>query len=389
MNAPSSPGSTAENETSNQALHLTMFLKKMAEEKASDMFITVGAPLVIKKDGKLHALSRALSSEDARALVISVMDPKQRGEFEKTHEANFAIGLTGVGRFRVSAFYQRGQVGMVVRRIETTIPKLEELDLPPVLKEISLTKRGIVLMVGATGTGKSTTLAAMVGYRNRHTSGHIITIEDPIEFVHAHHGCVVTQREIGVDTDSWETALKNTLRQAPDVILIGEIRTRESMDHAIAFAETGHLVLATLHANNANQTLDRILNFFPEDRRNQLLMDLSLNLKAVCAQQLIPKKSGGRKAILEIMLNTPLVEEKIRRGEVSVLKSIMKDSELQGMKTFDGALIEAYFKNEIEYEDAIRYADSQNEVRLAVKLSTAGGKGALGGGLNGVELDEK
>lgn len=278
---------------------------------------------------------------------------------------------------------------MVVRRIETTIPKLEEMDLPPILKDVSLTKRGIVLMVGATGTGKSTTLAAMVGYRNRHTSGHIITIEDPIEFVHAHHGCVVTQREIGVDTDSWETALKNTLRQAPDVILIGEIRTRESMDHAIAFAETGHLVLATLHANNANQTLDRILNFFPEDRRNQLLMDLSLNLKAVCAQQLIPKKSGGRKAILEIMLNTPLVEEKIRRGEVSVLKSIMKDSEVQGMKTFDGALIEAYFNGEIEYEDAIRYADSQNEVRLAIKLSRAGGKNALGSGLNGVELDEK
>ena len=373
-------------ETENQ---LGAFLRHMAEEKASDMFVTANAPVAIKKDGKLVSLSEPITAEGSRTLVLSAMNPKQRAEFESTHECNFAIGMSGVGRFRVSAFYQRNSVGMVIRRIETTIPKLEELDLPEVLREISMTKRGIVLVVGATGTGKSTTLAAMIGYRNRRSSGHIITIEDPIEFVHAHHGCVVTQREVGVDTDSWEAALKNTLRQAPDVILIGEIRTRESMDHAIAFAETGHLVLATLHANNANQTLDRVINFFPEERRHQLLMDLSLNLKAVVAQQLVPRKDGGRKAVLEILINTPFVADKIREGKVDALKEIMKDQEKAGMKSFDRALVQAYEEGAIKYEDALHYADSQNEVRLAIKLAQGAPGAGLGRGLGGMSLEDQ
>lgn len=270
-------------------IDFTSFLKLMAHQKASDLFITSGMPPAIKVHGKISPITQTpLTAQQSRDLVLNVMTPSQREEFEKTHECNFAIGVSGVGRFRVSCFYQRNQVGMVLRRIETRIPTVEELSLPPVIKTLAMTKRGIIIFVGATGTGKSTSLAAMIGYRNQNSTGHIITIEDPIEFVHKHEGCIITQREVGIDTDSWENALKNTLRQAPDVIMIGEVRTREGMDHAIAFAETGHLVLCTLHANNANQAMDRIINFFPEDRRNQLLMDLSLNLKGVVAQQLIP-----------------------------------------------------------------------------------------------------
>ncbi|MBZ0172010.1 MAG: PilT/PilU family type 4a pilus ATPase, partial [Phycisphaerales bacterium] len=295
----------------------------------------------------------------------------------------------GVGRFRVSCFYQRNQVGMVLRRIETKIPSVDELNLPPIVKTLAMTKRGLIIFVGATGTGKSTSLAAMIGYRNQNSSGHIITIEDPIEFVHKHEGCIITQREVGIDTDTWEAALKNTLRQAPDVILIGEVRTREGMDHAIAFAETGHLCLCTLHANNANQALDRIINFFPEDRRSQLLMDLSLNMKGVVAQQLIPTPDGkGRKVAMEILLGTPLVQDYIREGEIHKLKEVMKESTNLGMKTFDQALFELYQAGEITYEDALRYADSQNEVRLKIKLAQGGDARTLAAGLDGVEVAE-
>ncbi len=371
-------------------IDFTSFLKLMAHKKASDMFITAGAPPSMKVHGKLTPITQApLSPQQSRDLVLSVMTPSQREEFEKTHECNFAIGVSGVGRFRVSCFYQRNQVGMVLRRIETKIHTVEELSLPPVIKTLAMTKRGIIIFVGATGTGKSTSLAAMIGYRNLNSTGHIITIEDPIEFVHKHEGCIVTQREVGIDTDSWENALKNTLRQAPDVIMIGEVRTREGMDHAIAFAETGHLCLCTLHANNANQAMDRIINFFPEDRRSQLLMDLSLNLKGVVAQQLIPTPDGkGRRVAMEILLGTPLVQDYIRDGEVHKLKEIMKESTNLGMKTFDQALFELYQAGEITYEDALRYADSQNEVRLRIKLAQGGDAHTLSQGLDGVELLE-
>jgi twitching motility protein PilU len=298
--------------------------------------------------------------------------------------------MQGVGRFRVSCFYQRNQVGMVLRRIETRIPTVEELSLPAIIKTLAMTKRGIIIFVGATGTGKSTSLAAMIGYRNQNSTGHIITIEDPIEFVHKHEGCIVTQREVGIDTDSWEMALKNTLRQAPDVIMIGEVRTRETMEHAIAFAETGHLVLCTLHANNANQALDRILHFFPEDRRPQLLMDLSLNLKGVVAQQLIPTPDGkARKVAMEVMLGTPLVQDYIRDGEIHKLKEVMKESTNLGMRTFDQSLFELYQSGEISYEDALRHADSANEVRLRIKLAQGGDAHTLSQGLDGVELLEQ
>lgn len=369
---------------------LTNFLRLMAQQRASDLFITAGMVPAMKVAGKLQPVGQEpLTPQESRDLVLSVMNPMQREEFEKTHECNFAIGLAGVGRFRVSAFYQRNQVGMVLRRIEMKIPTIEELMLPPVMKTLAMTKRGIVLFVGATGSGKSTSLAALVGYRNKNSSGHIITIEDPIEFVHRHEGCIITQREVGVDTDSWENALKNTLRQAPDVIMIGEIRTREGMDHAIAFAETGHLVLATLHANNANQAMDRIINFFPEERRSQLLMDLSLNLKGVVAQQLVPTVDGkGRRAALEILLGTPLVQDYLRDGEIHKLKEVMKDSTQQGMKTFDQALFELYQGGNISYEDALRFADSQNEVRLKIKLAQGGDARTLAQGLDGVEISE-
>ncbi|UTA55977.1 PilT/PilU family type 4a pilus ATPase [Lysobacter soli] len=360
----------------------------MAHQKASDLFITAGMPPSMKVHGKIAPITpNALTPQQSRDMVLNVMNPQQREEFEKTHECNFAIGVAGVGRFRVSCFYQRNQVGMVLRRIETKIPTVEELNLPPVIKTLAMTKRGIIIFVGATGTGKSTSLAAMIGYRNLNSTGHIITIEDPIEFVHKHEGCIITQREVGIDTDSWEAALKNTLRQAPDVIMIGEVRTREGMDHAIAFAETGHLVLCTLHANNANQAMDRIINFFPEDRRQQLLMDLSLNLKGVVAQQLIPTPDGkGRRVAMEILLGTPLVQDYIRDGEIHKLKEVMKESVQLGMKTFDQALFELYQAGEISYEDALRYADSQNEVRLRIKLAQGGDAKTLAAGLDGVEL---
>ncbi len=370
------------------SIDFTSFLKLMAHKKASDLFITAGVPPSIKVQGKVSAITQSpLTPQQSREMVLNVMSPSQREEFEKTHECNFAIGAAGVGRFRISCFYQRNQVGMVLRRIETKIPTVEELGLPVILKSLAMTKRGIIICVGATGTGKSTTLAAMIGYRNLNSTGHIITIEDPIEFVHKHEGCIITQREVGIDTDSWENALKNTLRQAPDVIMIGEVRTREGMDHAIAFAETGHLVFCTLHANNANQAIDRIINFFPEERRNQLLMDLSLNLKAIIAQQLIPSPDGKeRRVAMEILLGTPLVQDYIRDGEVHKLKEVMKESTLLGMKTFDQSLFDLYQDGEISYEDAIRYADSSNEVRLKIKLAQGGDARTLSQGMDGVEI---
>jgi twitching motility protein PilU len=366
------------------------FLKLMVHKKGSDLFITAGIPPSMKVNGRIQPITQApLTPQQSRDMVLNVMTPMQREEFEKTHECNFAISMQGVGRFRVSCFYQRNQVGMVLRRIETRIPTVEELSLPPIIKTLAMTKRGLIMFVGATGTGKSTSLAAMIGYRNMNSTGHIITIEDPIEFVHKHEGCVVTQREVGIDTDSWEAALKNTLRQAPDVILIGEVRTRETMEYAIAFAETGHLVLCTMHANNSNQALDRIIHFFPEDRRPQLLMDLSLNLKGVVAQQLIPTPDGkARRVAMEILLGTPLVQDYIRDGEIHKLKEVMKESTNLGMKTFDQALFELYQSGEISYEDALRHADSANEVRLRIKLSQGGDAHTLSQGLDGVELVE-
>ena len=372
------------------SIDFTSFFKLMAHKKASDLFITAGVPPSMKVQGKVSAITQSpLTPQQSREMVLNVMSPSQREEFEKTHECNFAIGAAGVGRFRVSCFYQRNQVGMVLRRIETKIPTIEELSLPIILKSLAMTKRGVIICVGATGTGKSTTLAAMIGYRNLNSTGHIITIEDPIEFVHKHEGCIITQREVGIDTDSWENALKNTLRQAPDVIMIGEVRTREGMDHAIAFAETGHLVFCTLHANNANGALDRIINFFPEERRGQLLMDLSLNLKAIIAQQLIPTPDGKeRRVALEILLGTPLVQDYIREGEIHKIKEVMKESTLLGMKTFDQSLFELYQAGEISYEDALRYADSSNEVRLKIKLAKGGDAGTLSQGMDGVEIAE-
>ena len=372
------------------SIDFTSFLKLMAHKKASDLFVTAGIPPSMKVHGKISPITQnPLTPQQSRDLVLNVMSPSQREEVEKTHECQFAIGVSGVGRFRVSCFYQRNQVGMVLRRIETKIPTIEELNLLPVIKTLAMTKRGLIIFVGATGTGKSTSLASMIGYRNQNSSGHIITIEDPIEFVHKHEGCIITQREVGIDTDSWEAALKNTLRQAPDVIMIGEVRTREGMDHAIAFAETGHLCLCTLHANNANQAMDRIINFFPEDRRNQLLMDLSLNIKGVVAQQLVPTPDGkGRCVAMEVLLGTPLVQDYIRDGEIHKLKEVMKESTQLGMRTFDQSLFELYQAGSISYEDALRYADSANEVRLKIKLSQGGDAHTLAQGMDGVELVE-
>lgn len=366
-------------------------LKLMVSKKASDLFITAGMPPSIKVNGKLKPVSQTtLTPDQARDIVYSVMNDNQRAEFERTNECNFAISASGVGRFRASAFVQRNFAGMVLRRIETRIPTIDELNLPPILKNLSMVKRGLVIFVGATGTGKSTSLASIIGYRNQNSTGHIITIEDPIEFVHQHAGCIITQREVGIDTSDYGVALKNTLRQAPDVILIGEVRSRETMDYAIAFAETGHLCLCTLHANNANQALDRIINFFPEDRRDQLFMDLSLNLKAIVAQQLLPRADGkGRRVAVEVLVNTPLAADLIRKGEVHKLKDLMKRSGQQGMRTFDQALYELYSNNEISYDDALQYADSANEVRLMIKL----GKGdpeKFAEAMDGVSLlDEK
>ena len=349
-------------------------LKLMVDKGASDLFITEGMPPSIKVNGKVIPVGKTkLTGEASLELVESIMNDKQRVEYGETKELNFAIETDAVkgARFRVSAFYQRNHAGMVLRRIETVIPTTEELLLPPILNELVMTKRGIIIFVGATGTGKSTSLAAMIGYRNRNSKGHIISIEDPIEFVHQHAGCIITQREVGIDTDSFDVALKNTLRQAPDVILIGEIRTRETMDAAISFAETGHLVLATLHANNANQALDRIQHFFPADRHDQLWMDLSLNLRAILAQQLLPTADGtGRRAVVEILINTPLVSDHIRTGEVHKIKELMSRSKELGMCTFDQALYELYVQDVITYDDAIASADSKNDLRLMIKLQS-------------------
>ncbi len=345
-------------------------LRAMVAKKASDLFITAGFPPAFKLDGKMTPVSnQSLTPQHTQELARALMNDKQAQEFEASRECNFAINPPGIGRFRVNAFVQQARVGIVLRTITTTIPKMDDLGLPPVLKDVVMAKRGLVIMVGGTGSGKSTTLAAMIGYRNENSFGHIITIEDPIEYVHEHKNCVITQREVGVDTDSWEAALKNTLRQAPDVILIGEIRERETMEHAIAFAETGHLCMGTLHANSANQALDRIINFFPEERRAQLLMDLSLNLKSLVSQRLIPlKDSKGRAAAIEILLNSPLISDLIFKGEVHEIKEIMKKSRELGMQTFDQALFDLYEGGKIGYEDAMRNADSMNELRLQIKL---------------------
>lgn len=350
-------------------------LRLMIGKKASDMFITAGFPPAMKIDGKMTPISQqVLSAQQAREIARSVMNDKQTAEFDASSECNFAIGLPGVARFRVNAFVQRGSVGLVFRTITTKIPKFEDLGLPEILKDIAMTKRGLVIFVGSTGSGKSTSLAAMVGYRNQNSYGHIITIEDPVEFVHDHINCIVTQREVGVDTDNWHIALKNTLRQAPDVILIGEIRDRETMDYAIAFAETGHLCMATLHANSTNQALDRIINFFPEERRHQLLMDLSLNTRAFISQRLIPKSDGiGRVAAIEIMINSPLISDLIFKGDVHEIKEIIGRSRELGMQTFDQALFDLHESGDISYEEALRNADSVNDIRLKIKLE---GKGA-------------
>ncbi|MBK9341382.1 MAG: PilT/PilU family type 4a pilus ATPase [Rhodoferax sp.] len=351
-------------------------LRLMLSRKSSDLFITADFPPAIKVDGEVVKVSQqALTPKHTLALTRSIMNDKQIAEFEHTKECNFAISPAGIGRFRVSAFIQQGSVGMVLRTIPATIPTIDSLGLPGILKEVAMSKRGLCIVVGATGSGKTTSMAAMLDWRNENSFGHIVTVEDPIEFVHPHKNCIMTQREIGVDTEDWGIALKNTLRQAPDVILMGEIRDRATMDHAIAFAETGHLCLATLHANSANQALDRIINFFPEDRRSQLLMDLSLNLRAFVSQRLIAKEDNkGRTAAIEIMLNTPLISELIFKGEVSEIKEIMKKSRNLGMQTFDQALFDAYEAHLISFEDAIRNADSANDLRLQIKLTSVRGK---------------
>ena len=347
-------------------------LRLMISRNGSDLFITAEFPPGIKVDGKITKVSpQPLQGAHTMALARAVMNDKQAAEFERTKECNFSISPTGIGRFRVNAFVQQGKVGMVLRVIPLTLPTIDGLGVPQVLKDVVMAKRGLCILVGATGSGKSTTLAAMVDWRNENSYGHIITIEDPVEFVHPHKNCIVTQREVGVDTDGWEAALKNTLRQAPDVILMGEVRDRETMEHAVAFAETGHLCLATLHANSANQALDRIINFFPEERRAQLLMDLSLNLKAMISQRLIPRQDGkGRTAVIEIMLNSPLISDLIFKGEVAEIKEIMKKSRNLGMQTFDQALFDAFEHHLITYEDALRNADSLNDLRLQIKLNS-------------------
>ena len=356
-----------------QAIKLMQdLLRRMVDRKGSDLFITAGFPPAIKIDGEVRPQTdKGLTPEQSAVLVRSIMNDRQTREFDASKEANFAIAPPGIGRFRVSAFVQQGQTGCVIRQINSTIPTIEELELPPILKDIVMSKRGLVIVVGATGSGKSTTLAAMVGYRNEKTRGHIVTIEDPVEYVHTHRGCVVTHREVGVDTESWHTALKNTLRQAPDVIMIGEIRDRDTMEYGIQFAETGHLVLATLHANSSNQALDRIINFFPEEKREQLLMDLSLNIRSMISQRLVPReKTEGRIAAMEILIGTPLVADLIFRGEVSKIKEVMARSNRLGMKTFDQALFDLYEAGVISYEEGLRNADSKNELRLRIKLES-------------------
>jgi len=350
-------------------------LRLMVQKNGSDLFITVGFPPAIKVDGKiLPQSSQVLTSQHTAELARAIMNDRQAAEFEATKECNFAVAPPGIGRFRANAYMQQSRVGIVLRTISQTIPTFDELGLPAILKEVAMTKRGLVIFVGGTGTGKTTSLASMVDFRNEHSYGHIITVEDPIEFVHQHKNCIITQREIGIDTESWGAALKNTLRQAPDVILMGEIRDRETMDYAVAFAETGHLCLATLHANSTNQALDRIINFFPEDRRQQLLMDLSLNLRALISQRLLPlKERKGRVPAIEVMLNSPLIADLIFKGDVPGIKEIMKRSRELGMQTFDQSLFDLYEDGLITYEDALRNADSVNDLRLQIKLNSKHG----------------
>src|ERR1700674_2581214 len=364
-------------------------LRALIARKGSDLFITAGFPPAMKVDGKVTPVSQSsLSPMHTQELARSIMTDKQAAEFEATNECNFAISPSGIGRFRVNAFVQQGRTGLVLRTITTQIPKFEDLGLPHVLKDIAMTKRGLVIFGGGTGSGKSTSLASMIGHRNENSYGHIITIEDPVEYVHEHKNCIITQREVGVDTDNWFAALKNTLRQAPDVILIGEIRDRDTMEYAIAFAETGHLCLTTLHANNANQALDRIINFFPEDRRQQLLMDLSLNMRAFISQRLITRKDGvGRVAAVEVMLNSPLISDLIFKGEVHEIKELMSRSRELGMQTFDQALFDLFDNELISYEDALRNADSVNDLRLRIKLESKGSKDRdLTAGLEHLEI---
>ena len=366
-------------------------LRRMADKQASDLFLTAGFPPALKIDGEVRPQSeRALTGEQSATLVRALMNDRQTREFDATKECNFAIAPAGIGRFRVSAFVQQSAVGCVIRMINSQIPSFEDLDLPPILKELSLSKRGLVVVVGGTGSGKSTTLAAMVGYRNQKTRGHIVTVEDPVEFIHQHKGCVITHRDIGVDTESWEVALKNVLRQAPDVIYIGEIRDRQTMEFAVQFAETGHLVFSTLHANNANQALDRIINFFPDERREQVLMDLSLNIRTFISQRLVPREGGsGRIAALEIMLNSPLIQDLIFKGEVVKIRDVMARSNRLGMKTFDQSLFDLYESGFISYEDALRNADSKNELRLRVKLESRRQSPALDDGSLTIMEDEE
>ncbi len=358
-------------------MNFTDLLKLMKHKNGSDLFITAGVPPSMKVDGKIMPVTKqALTPEQSRAMAYGIMNEEQRRQFEAHNECNFAIAPMEIGRFRVNVFMQQQRVGMVLRTINTDIPRFDDLNLPKVLADVALTKRGLVLFVGGTGSGKSTSLAAMIGYRNEYSYGHIVTIEDPVEYVHPHKNCIVTQREVGVDTDSYDTALKNAMRQAPDVILIGEIRQRETMDLAIQFAETGHLCLSTLHANNANQTLDRIINFFPEDKRNQLLMDLALNLKAIISQRLIPMKNGkGRVPAVEVMINTPLIQDLIMEGNIPGIKDLMAKSTEAGMQTFDQSLFALYDADLISYDDALRNADSVNDVRLRIKLEGKDSKG--------------
>ncbi|WP_020679308.1 PilT/PilU family type 4a pilus ATPase [Marinobacterium rhizophilum] len=352
-------------------MDFTQLLKVVIDRDASDLFVTAGARPSIKVDGTIKPLTKEpLTQSQVRSLVYSTMNDKQLAEFEGTNECNFAISARGMGRFRVSAFMQRNSPGMVLRRIATRIPSMEELNLPGVLKDLSMTKRGLILFVGGTSTGKSTSLASMIDYRNMHSRGHIITIEDPIEYIHDHKECIITQREVGIDTESFDTALKNTLRQAPDVILMGEIRSKETMQYGLAFAETGHLCMATLHANNANQALDRIISFFPPEHHNQIWMDMSLNLKAIVAQQLLPTTDGkGRRAAIEVLINTPLIQDLIRKAEVHEIKEVIKKSTNLGMQTFDQALFELYKEGTITYDVALAHADSANDLRLMIKLS--------------------
>lgn len=371
-------------------IDLNEWLKMMVEKKGSDLFIMVGVPATIKMHGEMVALNEnKLSPEDTKEVVLSMMGEEQKKQFLIDKEMNFAIFREGLGRFRVSAFQQRSVIGAVLRRIETVIPTLESLFVPPVLSELAMAQRGLIILVGATGAGKSSTLAAMIGHRNKNSKGHIISIEDPIEFVHEHQSCIVTQREVGIDTDSFDVALKNTLRQAPDVILIGEIRSQDTMNYAVAFAETGHLCLATLHANNANQALDRIASFFSHEMHHQLFTDLSLNLRAIIAQQLVPTVDGkGRMPVVEVLINTPIISDHIRKGDIGSLKEFMSKSAELGMQTFDQALFKLYMDGKISYEAALKHADSENEVRLMIKLKTGKG-GEPTGGLSMVkdELD--